>query len=287
MSRDESCDWYHGKISRIDAENILLEGDFAGDRGGSKKINNFFIVHLSESQISNADGIFLVRESSSAANNYVLSVYYDTQFWHYQVQQHGEDAFFSIDGQLPIHHGLDDLIDYYRSTKTNLCTKLKNFVKKLPPPVESRRHGKQNLLHRATKHDRLVVVKEMMKTTHRNLDAKDEFGMTAVHLACKNRVNPEIMKLLIERGATLTSRDSSGNTPLHVSPIIESQACVNELFYVAIPVRMRKRVPRDGRATRRGQQKLDPVEEQRNRLGAVALRSESGKSRHCEVSAGE
>ncbi|CRL05353.1 CLUMA_CG018196, isoform B [Clunio marinus] len=25
MSRDESCDWYHGKISRVDAENILLE----------------------------------------------------------------------------------------------------------------------------------------------------------------------------------------------------------------------------------------------------------------------
>lgn len=174
---------------------------------------------FAESQISNADGIFLVRESSSAANNYVLSVYYDTQFWHYQIQQHGEDSFFSIDGQQPIH-GLEDLIDYYRSNKTNLCTKLKNFVKKLPPPVETRRHGKHNLLHRATKHNHLDVVKEMLKTTYRNLDAKDEFGMTAVHLACKNRVNPEIMKLLIERGATLTSRDSSGNTPLHVRHLI-------------------------------------------------------------------
>lgn len=27
MSRDETCDWYHGKVSRIDAENILLEGE--------------------------------------------------------------------------------------------------------------------------------------------------------------------------------------------------------------------------------------------------------------------
>lgn len=180
-----------------------------------------------ESQISNADGIFLVRESSTAVNNYVLSVYFDTQFWHYQIQQHGEDAFFSIDGQLPIH-GLEDLIEYYRNNHTNLCTKLKNFVKKHPPPVESRRHGKHNLLHRATKHNHLDVVKEMLKTSYRNLDAKDEFGMTAVHLACKNRVNPEIMKLLIERGATLTSRDSSGNTPLHVRKLIAS-SCVNEI----------------------------------------------------------
>jgi tyrosine-protein kinase shark len=147
-------------------------------------------------------------------------VYYDAQFWHYQIQKHGEDAFFSIDGQLPIHHGLEDLIDYYRSNSTNLCTKLKNFVKKLPPPIEARRHGKHNLLHRATKHNHLDVVKEMLKTSYRSLDAKDEFGMTAVHLACKNKVNPEIMKLLIERGATLTSRDSSGNTPLHVSSLI-------------------------------------------------------------------
>lgn len=174
------------------------------------------LIRNLESQISNADGIFLVRESSSVANNYVLSVFYDSQFWHYQIQKHGEDAFFSIDGQMPIHHGLEDLIEHYRHNSTNLCTKLKNFVKKHPPPIEARKHGKQNLLHRATKADNLEIVKEVLKSSYRNLDAKDEFGMTAIHLACKHRVNPEIMKLLIERGATLTSRDSSGNTPLHV-----------------------------------------------------------------------
>ena len=221
MNRDESYDWYHAKISRIDAENILLEGEkrviIEMDLIDMKNIN----YAITESQISNADGIFLVRESSSVSNNYVLSVYYDTQFWHYQIQKHGEDAFFSIDGQLPIHHGLEGLIDHYRLSHTNLCTKLKNFVKKHPPPIESRRHGKHNLLHRATKHNNIEVVKEMLKTTYRSLDAKDEHGMTAVHLACKNRVNPEIIKLLIDRGATLTSRDSSGNTPLHVRKLIE------------------------------------------------------------------
>lgn len=142
-------------------------------------------------------------------------MYYQSEFYHYQIQQHGEDAFFSIDGQSPIH-GLDDLIEFYRKNSTNLCTKLNTFVKKFPPPVETRRHGKHNLLHRATKHNHLDVVKEMLKTSYRNLDAKDELGMTAVHLACKYRVNPEIMKLLIEKGATVSSRDIAGNTPLHV-----------------------------------------------------------------------
>lgn len=158
-----------------------------------------------------------MRESSTTANSYVLSVYFDAQFWHYQIHQHGEDAFFSVNGQLPIHHGLDGLVEYYKTSSTYLCTKLKIYVKNQPPPVETRRHGKKNLLHRATTANHLDVVKEMLKTPERNLDAKDENGMTACHLACKNRVNPEIMKLLIERGAGLSSRDSKGNTPLHVS----------------------------------------------------------------------
>lgn len=27
MSQEEGCDYYHGKLSRIDAENVLLEGE--------------------------------------------------------------------------------------------------------------------------------------------------------------------------------------------------------------------------------------------------------------------
>jgi tyrosine-protein kinase shark len=106
-------------------------------------------------------------------------VFYDTSFWHYQIHQHGEDAFFSVNGQLPIHHGLDDLIEFYKSSNTtNLCTKLKNFAKKQAPPVETRKHGKKNLLHRAVTANNLEIVKEMLKTPERNLDAKDELGMT-------------------------------------------------------------------------------------------------------------
>lgn len=41
MSRDESCDWYHGKLSRIDAENILLEGE-------TDSLHNFCLQTLTE-----------------------------------------------------------------------------------------------------------------------------------------------------------------------------------------------------------------------------------------------
>lgn len=163
--------------------------------------------------------IFLVRESLTLPNSYVLSVIYNNEFYHYQIQQHGEDAFFSIDSQ-SIQHGIDFLIDFYRRETSNLCTKLDYFVRKSPPPTNLCRSGKANLLHRATKANNLNVVKEILTTSYRNFDAKDENGMTAVHIAAINKVNPEILKLLIEKGAALNSRDSKGNTAMHVSKTI-------------------------------------------------------------------
>jgi tyrosine-protein kinase shark len=108
------------------------------------------------------------------------------------------------------------LIEYYSINLIDSWTRLKDYVKKDCPPIITRRHGISNLLHRATKHNQLTVVNEMLKMSYRNLDAKDEHGMTAVHLSCKHRVSPEILQLLIERGANVSTRDSSGNTPLHV-----------------------------------------------------------------------
>lgn len=45
---------------------------------------------------SRDNGLFLVRESNSAAGDYVLSVLQDGEVIHYQIRRHGEDAFFSI-----------------------------------------------------------------------------------------------------------------------------------------------------------------------------------------------
>lgn len=165
-----------------------------------------------------------MRESPNLGtliNNYVLSAIHLGEFFHYQIQQHGEDAFFSIDSQ-SIHHGLDELIEYYRNNDSNLCMRLNKFVKKSPPPTKYCRLGKANLLHRATKFNNKEVVKQILDSIYKNLDAKDENGMTAVHLAAVNKVDTEIMKMLIDKGAAVLTRDSVGNTPLHVSIIFET-----------------------------------------------------------------
>lgn len=67
--------WFHGKISREAAENLLKEGGCL-----ITKINSFVIVrtildcHLFFLFSEGEDGVFLVRESNTSPGDYVLSV---------------------------------------------------------------------------------------------------------------------------------------------------------------------------------------------------------------------
>ncbi|XP_058117009.1 tyrosine-protein kinase Shark [Anopheles coustani] len=187
MNREENLCWFHGKISREDAEDILR-------REGS-------------------DGVFLVRESSSSEGDYVLSVLFMGEVVHYAIRRHGDDAFFSIHDHTPIH-GLDSLIEHYQKEKGNLVTRLQVICRNEPPPHDVRSHGTTNLLHRATKESNYTVVSELLKCGYRNIDSKNQDGQTAVHLACLH-ADDKILQKLIERGANINSRDAKGNTPLH------------------------------------------------------------------------
>ncbi|XP_052901886.1 tyrosine-protein kinase Shark isoform X1 [Anopheles moucheti] len=187
MNREENLCWFHGKISREDAEDILR-------REGS-------------------DGVFLVRESSTSEGDYVLSVLFKGEVVHYAIRRHGDDAFFSIHDHTPIH-GLDSLIEHYQKDKGNLVTRLQVICRSDPPPHDVRSHGTTNLLHRATKESNYTVVSELLKCGYRNIDSKNQDGQTAVHLACLH-ADDKILLKLIERGANINSRDAKGNTPLH------------------------------------------------------------------------
>ncbi|BES94375.1 SH2 domain [Nesidiocoris tenuis] len=187
MAADAQICWYHGNLSREEAEKLLLM------------------------DVTAPSGQFLVRNSSTSARDFVLSVKNDIDVIHYQIRRHGEDAFFSID-ENPIIHGLETLIEYYQDHNNGLY--LTEPVLKDPPPHDTRRHGRTNLLHRATKQGNFIVVSELLKCGYRSLEAKDELGQTAVLLA--STLGKEvILEKLIDSGAAVNCRDQAGNTPLH------------------------------------------------------------------------
>ncbi|XP_059607389.1 tyrosine-protein kinase Shark isoform X2 [Phlebotomus argentipes] len=188
MNREDNLCWFHGRVSRERAEQILRDEGYG-------------------------DGVFLVRESNSSNGDYVLSVLHEGQVCHYQIRRHGEDAFFSIDDNKRIH-GLDSLIEHYQHSSHGLVTKLSAIVKCDPPPHDSRCHGRMNLLHRATKEGNYTVVSELLKCGYRNIDAKNQDGQTAVHLACQY-ADAAILQKIIECNANVNFRDIKGNTPLH------------------------------------------------------------------------
>ncbi|XP_033227086.1 tyrosine-protein kinase Shark isoform X2 [Belonocnema kinseyi] len=188
MASEDDIFWYHENLPREDAEN-LLKNDERGN------------------------GTFLVRESSSSSGDFVLSVLHEGEVIHYQIRKHGEDAFFSIGDETTIH-GLDTLIEYYQEDNHGLEIKLKAPIKGVPPPHDARRHGRTNLLHRATIQQNYTIVSELLKCGYRNLEAKNQHGQTAVHLAAMQGVD-EILKKLIESKASVNCRDSAGYTPLH------------------------------------------------------------------------
>lgn len=128
------------------------------------------------------------------------------------------DALFSIHQQKPIH-GQDCLIQHYQQSSDQLVTKLSDPVQGFPLPEESRRHSSsQSLLHRSIKEGNLFIVNEVLLSNSTKINAKDQNGRTAVHLACLlNNNQAEIfLESLIRGGATVNSRDVDGNTPLHV-----------------------------------------------------------------------
>lgn len=135
---------------------------------------------------------------------------------HYQIRRHGEDAFFSIEDNAKILHGLDTLVDFYQQAANGLVTKLTKYIRKDPPPNDTRSHGNTNLLHRAVLNNNHVVVSELLKCGYRNVDAKNQYGQTAMHLAALHG-DESMLNLLISASVNVNCMDTDNNMPLHVS----------------------------------------------------------------------
>ncbi|XP_078448712.1 tyrosine-protein kinase CSK isoform X3 [Lampetra planeri] len=89
-----SMPWFHGKISREEAEQLLMP---------------------------RSDGLFLVRESTNYPGDYTLCVSCGSRVEHYHVAcHHGQ---FSVDPGVDFE-SLPKLIDYYWTDANGLCTRL-------------------------------------------------------------------------------------------------------------------------------------------------------------------
>ena len=182
--------WYHGDISRTQSEARLREAGYS-------------------------EGLFLVRASSSCPEDFVLCVVTNNNVIHYQIRKMGPDALFKLGEDKKILHGLDTFIDYYRSgKKTGLQHSLNDFVPGKPAPAESKLHGTENLLHRASMEGNIVVVTELLASGYRNIDAKNQDSQTAVHLASYYG-HIEVLAELFKYGAKVNIADTEGYTPLH------------------------------------------------------------------------
>ena len=68
-------------------------------------------------------------------------------------------------------------------------------------------------LHEAVKAQNVVEVKKLLR--NENINERDNYHQTPLHLACGLAANTEIVKLLLKRKADVNCQERNGWTPLH------------------------------------------------------------------------
>jgi len=173
-------------------------------------------------EVNYLEGVFLVRESISAAGDYVLSVAHAGSAVHYQLRRRGQDALFSLAEETRVIHGLDELVRFYRdeNARSGLQHPLSSpLAGGRPCPADVRLHGIENLLHRASSAGDVDVVSELLACGDRDLSARNRDGQTAVHLAAFYG-HEQVLRALIGHGAAVNAIDSSGYT------VSQSYTCI-------------------------------------------------------------
>ena len=182
------CNWYHGRITREQAIDLLLQN------GGQ-------------------EGLFLVRDRAGS-DNFVLSLWHGNQALHFQIQCRG-GKYFSIDDG-PTFEGLDSLIEYYVDQADGLPIRLGPFISGNVPPSSCRKHGVTTPLHHACREGNLNLVSGLLNGGNQSdLNTKNEQGSAPLHEAAVCGYE-DIVTLLLKHGAETKQRDCEGNTPLQV-----------------------------------------------------------------------
>ncbi|XP_055378505.1 tyrosine-protein kinase Shark-like [Condylostylus longicornis] len=207
---NEKSNWYHNISLQEEAEKLLKSDD-------------------------SENGSFLIMPNSLQNGDLILSVLYENEVSHYQIHknQNNEDPFYSINGA-KIFHGVDTIVDYYSDskniTKNAIITHLREPIKGELPPKDILCHGRTNLLHKAIVENDEKRILELLKEEERNINARDQDDLTAVHLACLYECNEKIFKCILKAGAKIECKDASGNTPLHYACRTKSSGFIKALI---------------------------------------------------------
>ncbi|WP_395463020.1 ankyrin repeat domain-containing protein [Wolbachia endosymbiont of Cantharis cryptica] len=91
-------------------------------------------------------------------------------------------------------------------------------TKKHPTGGNVKNNSSATLLHTAVAFGNMRIVESLINKMDDDdmVNTKNRFGSTPLHLAVAWR-EPEMVSLLIERGADIEAKDNNGKTPLHLA----------------------------------------------------------------------
>ncbi|CAF0796674.1 unnamed protein product [Brachionus calyciflorus] len=210
LKLSQDSNYYHESVDRSIAEKLLK--DYYNKYGET------------------LDGLFLIRKCSASLGDYSLSMICKGVCYHYRVN-HSIDAYYVLDDG-PLIHGLDELIKHYRLDPHGLpCRLSTRFVPNSILPSISRVLGYTNPLHLACSCVAEVnKVKLILKSSNKpDINEKDDFGRTALHIACEYD-NINALEELIEANAIVNIRARDGSTPLHTAAEFGSIQCLEYLL---------------------------------------------------------
>ncbi|KAK1940887.1 Ankyrin-3 [Phytophthora citrophthora] len=96
--------------------------------------------------------------------------------------------------------------------------------------VEQLRHGWQQFREEAIKEINTLIERAISEETfHFDINAKDEFGRTALHNAALTS-NAEVVSILLDRGSSVTAVENDGSTALHFAALKSNAEIVSILL---------------------------------------------------------
>ena len=172
--------WFHGRISREDAEKLLL---FSPPK----------------------NGLFLVRESQNYPGDYTLCVSFSNRVENYRVQKNGQ-GMVTVDGD-DYFNNLIELVEHYHKEADGLCTRLKQSVVVVGPPPRFVNRGEFE------KQGWAIPRKELEK---KSIIGKGEFGEVWLGEYKGKKVAMKTMKdISDEKGLMQFLTEASVMTSLH------------------------------------------------------------------------